>query len=95
MAEVTVYSTRSCGFCIRAKQYLHSRGIPFREVDVTGDDEARARLVELSGGQRTVPQIFVGEVHLGGYVDLVRMDVEGRLRPLLRGPGLPSATGNG
>jgi glutaredoxin 3 len=95
MPEVTLYSTMSCGFCLRAKQYLRSRGIPFREIDVTADDEARSRLVERSGGQRTVPQIFVGDVHVGGYVELVRMDAEGRFRPLLRDLGLPSATSGG
>jgi glutaredoxin 3 len=95
MPEVTLYSTVSCGFCLRAKQYLRSRGIPFREIDVTGDEEARSRLVERSGGQRIVPQIFVGDAHVGGYVDLVRRDAEGRFRPLLQDPGLPSASNDG
>jgi glutaredoxin 3 len=83
MAAVTIYTTVSCVFCLRAKEYLRSRGVAYEEVDVTGDEEARARLVERSDGQRTVPQIFVGEVHVGGYTDLVALDRDGKFRPLL------------
>lgn len=83
MTTVTIYTTGSCVFCLRAKEYLQSRGVPYEEVDVTGDDEARARLVERSNGQRTVPQIFVGTTHVGGYTDLVRLDGEGKFQPLL------------
>jgi glutaredoxin 3 len=83
MAAVTIYTTVSCVFCLRAKEYLRSKGVAYEEVDVTGDEEARARLVERSSGQLTVPQIFVGEVHVGGYTDLVALDREGRFQPLL------------
>jgi glutaredoxin 3 len=83
MHAVTIYTTRSCVFCLRAKDYLRSRGVTYEEVDVTGDDVARARLVERSSGRRTVPQIFVGDVHVGGYTDLVQLDGEGKFRPLL------------
>ena len=83
MTAVTIYTTASCVFCLRAKDYLRSRGVAYEEVDVTGDEEARARLVERSGGQRTVPQIFVGEVHVGGYMDLVALDRQGKFRTLL------------
>ena len=83
-AAVTIYTTESCVFCIRAKDYLRAKGVAYEEVDVTGDDDARARLVEQSSGRRTVPQIFVGDVHIGGYTDLVRLDGEGKLQPLLR-----------
>lgn len=83
MAAVTIYTTVSCVFCLRAKEYLRSKGVAYEEVDVTGDEEARARLVERSSGQRTVPQIFVGEVHVGGYTDLVALDREGNFQPLL------------
>ena len=86
MSAVTVYTTDSCVFCIRAKDYLRSMGVSYSEVDVTDDDAARADLTERSSGQRTVPQIFVGDVHIGGYTDLVRLDAEGRLRPLLAAP---------
>ncbi|HZJ54991.1 MAG TPA: glutaredoxin 3 [Myxococcaceae bacterium] len=83
MPAVTIYTTVSCVFCLRAKEYLRSKGVAYEEVDVTGDQVARARLVERSNGQRTVPQIFVGDVHVGGYTDLVALDREGRFQPLL------------
>jgi glutaredoxin 3 len=84
MSAVTIYTTTSCVFCLRAKEYLRSRGVAYEEVDVTGDEAARARLVERANGRRTVPQIFVGQVHVGGYTDLVALDREGKFRPLLK-----------
>jgi glutaredoxin 3 len=86
MQPVVIYTTTSCGFCRSAKAWFTARGMAFREVDVTGDDAARATLVERSGGQRTVPQIFVGEVHVGGYSDLVALDAAGKFTPLLDAP---------
>ena len=83
MASVTIYTTTSCVFCLRAKEYLRSKGVAYDEVDVTGDDAARAALVERANGQRTVPQIFVGGVHVGGYTDLVALDQEGKFQHLL------------
>ena len=83
MSAVTIYTTEPCVFCLRAKEYLRSKGVAYEEVDVTEDATARARLVEQAYGQRTVPQIFVGEVHVGGYTDLVALDREGKFRPLL------------
>jgi glutaredoxin 3 len=85
MPAVTLYTTVRCVFCDRAKGYLRARGVAFEEVDVSDDAVARAHLIERSNGQRTVPQIFVGDVHVGGYSDLVRMDAEGRFEPLLQG----------
>jgi glutaredoxin 3 len=81
--SVTIYTTDCCAYCVRAKEFLERRGVAFAEVDITGDAEARAALIERSRGQRTVPQIFVGEVHVGGYTDLVALDAEGRFQPLL------------
>ncbi|HVE81485.1 MAG TPA: glutaredoxin 3 [Myxococcales bacterium] len=83
MKPVTIYTTQTCGFCIRAKQLLEERGIPFQEIDVSDDDEARARLVEKADGRRTVPQIFIGDLGIGGYTDLAVLDREGKLKPLL------------
>ena len=83
MKPVTIYSTQTCPFCRQAKQLLQSRGIPFQEVDVTDDDQARERLVEKADGRRTVPQIFIGEVGIGGYTDLAQLDREGKLREML------------
>jgi glutaredoxin 3 len=87
MEQVVIYTTGTCGYCQRAKAWLGERGIPYREVDVSGDDEARAQLVERAGGQRTVPQIFVGAVHVGGYSDLVALDRAGGFTPLLNPSG--------
>jgi glutaredoxin 3 len=83
MKPVRIYTTTYCGFCARAKELLKSKGVAFEEVDVTGDDESRQRLVELSGGRKTVPQIFIGAVHIGGYADLARLESDGKLDGLL------------
>jgi glutaredoxin 3 len=83
---VTIYTTDTCIYCDRAKEYLRSRRVRFSEIDVTGDAEARATLIERSG-RRTVPQIYVGEVHVGGYTDLMAMDAEGKFQPLLVASG--------
>ena len=83
MKPVKIYTTTYCGFCVRAKDLLKRKGVDFQELDVTDDDAMRKKLVELSGGQRTVPQIFIGDTHVGGYTDLARLDSEGRLDPML------------
>jgi glutaredoxin 3 len=67
--EVVVYRTRFCGYCTMATRLLSEFGIRFREVDVSGDSERRRWLVRQSG-QRTVPQVFVGERSIGGYNEL-------------------------
>lgn len=83
MKPVKIYSTTYCGYCARAKDLLRNRGILFDEIDVTGDDDARMKLVEMSGGRKTVPQIFIGDHHVGGYMDLAKLDQEGKLQELL------------
>lgn len=79
---VQVYTTRMCGYCFAAKRLLAKRGVPFEEVDVTTDREARARLVEATG-RRTVPQIFIGGTPIGGYAELAALDESGRLTEML------------
>lgn len=69
LPEVVVYRTRYCGYCMMAARLLSSLQIPFREVDVSGDPERRRWLARVTG-QRTVPQIFVGERSIGGYTEL-------------------------
>ena len=71
--KVTVYTTRSCPYCHAAKRFLESKKISFEEIDVTNDDAMREKLVEMSGGRETVPQIFIGTKSIGGYDDLVRL----------------------
>jgi glutaredoxin 3 len=76
--EVTVYTTQVCAYCVAAKRLLGQRGIAYREVDVTGDDDKRAWLLATTK-RRTVPQIFIGDAAIGGYDDLAALDRSGEL----------------
>jgi len=82
MTPVTLYSTDYCGYCRAAKRYFEEKGIPFTEIDLSGDDAGREAL-HARTGRTTVPQIFVGDTHVGGYTDLVALDRAGGLAPLL------------
>jgi glutaredoxin 3 len=82
MAHVRIYTTDYCSYCNAAKRFLSERKVTFEEIDVTGDDAARTDLSARTG-QRTVPQIFVGSTHVGGYTDMVALDRAGKLQPLL------------
>ena len=82
--RITVYTTASCPYCLRAKALLSRKGVAFEEISVEGDEALRAWLVERSG-QRTVPQVFAGERPLGGFSDLDALDRAGQLDPILRG----------
>jgi glutaredoxin 3 len=73
-----MYSTLICPYCIRAKVLLKGRGIPYEEIDVTGDPEARAWLVKTTG-RRTVPQIFIDDQPIGGFDELRELDRSGEL----------------
>ena len=84
MKPVKIYTTTYCGFCKRAKEFLAGQGVTYEEVDVTDDDAQREKLVDLSGGQKTVPQIFIGETHVGGYSDMMALHQAGKLSPLLQ-----------
>ncbi len=77
-----MYTTDWCGFCVRAKALLDARGIDYREVDVDGDPAFRDKLLELTGNW-TVPQIVVDGRPIGGYTELRRLDLDGRLDELL------------
>ncbi len=78
MKPVKLYTTDWCAYCTRAKQLLKKRGIPFEEINVEGDHEKRAWLVQATG-QRTVPQIFIGDDAIGGYTELAGLDRDGSL----------------
>ncbi len=82
MADVKVYTTNYCPYCVRAKGLLSRKKVPFTEIDVTHDDEKRAWLTEATG-QRTVPQIFIGGRSVGGCDDLHALDRSGELDRLL------------
>jgi glutaredoxin 3 len=79
---VTVYSTRVCPYCVRAKALLDSKHVPYTEIMVDQDPEKRMEMMQKSG-RRTVPQIFVGSHHVGGFDDLYALDRSGGLDPLL------------
>lgn len=84
MPPVTLYSTRVCGFCNRTKALLDAKRVPYTEILVDVEPGRREEMVEKSG-RHTVPQIFIGERHVGGYVELFLLDSRGGLDPLLAG----------
>ena len=78
MAKITMYTTRWCGYCVRAKTLLESRGLSFEEISLDDDPDFRRRLLDLTGGW-TVPQIIIDGRPIGGYVELWQLDREGKL----------------
>jgi glutaredoxin 3 len=85
MNAVRMYTTQVCPYCVRAKALLKQRGVAeIAEVRVDLDPAQRERMIELTG-RRTVPQIFIGDTHVGGCDDLVALDQRGGLLPLLNG----------
>jgi glutaredoxin 3 len=83
VAKIEIYTTEYCPFCVRAKALLKSKGVTFDEIDVSNDAEAREKMIELSGGRRTVPEIFINGKIIGGYDELRALDNAGQLDPLL------------
>jgi glutaredoxin 3 len=71
--EVIIYTTGYCPYCHAAKNLLDSKGVKYREVDVTDDDAMREKLVQMTGGRETVPQIFVDDRSIGGYEELAEL----------------------
>jgi glutaredoxin 3 len=82
MAKVEIYTTPICPYCHAAKALLADKGVDYVEKSVV-DPEARALMVERAHGRRTVPQIFIGDTHVGGYDDMAALERQGRLDPLL------------
>ncbi len=82
MAQVTIYLTPSCPFCVRAVKLLERRGAQMKKIDVSGAPDLRCEMERVSQ-RHTVPQIFIGEEHVGGYDDLVSLDMDGELEPML------------
>ena len=83
MQRVRIYTTPICPYCVRAKALLKKKGVEFEEIDVFMDSDARAEMEAKSHGRKTVPQIFVGEEHVGGCEELYALDREGNLDSLL------------
>lgn len=85
MQAVKMYTTAVCPYCIRAKQILKSKGVEqIEEVRIDADLAARDHMMQITG-RRTVPQIFIGETHVGGCDDLMALDAKGGLVPMLQG----------
>jgi glutaredoxin 3 len=85
MKPVKMYTTAVCPYCIRAKQILKSKGVDaIEEIRVDMQPDERLKMMEITG-RRTVPQIFIGDTHVGGCDDLIALDGRGALLPLLKG----------
>ncbi|WP_428927336.1 glutaredoxin 3 [Marinibacterium sp. SX1] len=83
MKPVEIYTSPLCGFCHAAKRLLNSKGVSFSEIDVLAEPDRKAEMVQRANGGRTVPQIFVGETHVGGCDDLYALERAGKLDALL------------
>ncbi len=83
MKPVDIYTTPICGFCHAAKRLLTQKGVPFNEIDVMTNAGRKQEMIQRANGGRTVPQIFVGETHVGGCDDLYALEQAGKLDPLL------------
>lgn len=90
-ANVTIYTTPVCPYCVRAKRLLDTKGVKYTEIDVDDRDELRSWLVSASG-QRTVPQIFINGTSIGGFVELAELERTGRLGPMLSEPDTAGAS---
>lgn len=88
MARVTIYTSMMCGYCHAAKELLAAKKVPYHEIDVTYDPQGRRTMSERAGGRRTVPQIFIGETHVGGCNELYALEQAGELDQLLNGDSL-------
>ena len=83
MKPVEIYTSPLCGFCHAAKRLLTAKGVSFSEVNVAADPTKRAEMMQRSNGGRTVPQIFIGSTHVGGYDDMAALEHAGKLDALL------------
>jgi glutaredoxin 3 len=85
MQPVEIYTTGFCPYCVAAKSLLKRKGVDFKEISVSGDHAKRQEMVQRANGRMTVPQIFIGETHVGGSDDLHALERAGKLDALLQG----------
>lgn len=83
MAEVEIYTSSLCGFCYRAKHLLNNKGVAFTEYDVTFDRKKRQEMTKRAGGSTSVPQIFIDGKCIGGSDDMIELDLDDELDPML------------
>ncbi|MFN2167260.1 MAG: glutaredoxin 3 [Anaerolineae bacterium] len=84
-AQVTLYTTRFCPYCVAARRLLAEKGVAFEDIAVDGDVALRREMTARAGGAHTVPQIWIGTRHVGGFTDLAALDRRGELDRLLSG----------
>ena len=84
MKKVIIYTGPICNFCSAAKHLLSKKKISYEEIDIGNDDKKREEMLKKSNGAKTVPQIFIGEKHVGGYVELKALENKGELDSLLK-----------
>jgi glutaredoxin 3 len=82
MSKIEIYTTNWCPYCNAAKALLDDKGVPYDEIDAT-DPDVRMDMIQRAHGRRTVPQIFIGERHVGGYDEIAALERRGQLDPLL------------
>lgn len=85
MQPVELYTSPLCGYCHAAKRLLTAKGISYSEINVAAEPERRSEMMDRAGGRHTVPQIFIGETHVGGFDDLNALERAGKLDALLEG----------
>ena len=81
--KIVIYTSDNCPYCNMAKKLLDSKGLSYSEINIANDSEKREALIQKSGGQRTVPQIFINDRHVGGYSDLSKLNIQGKLAAML------------
>ena len=84
MAKIEIYTWSTCPFCKRALALLNGKGVEYTHYDITGDDAARAKMVQRTGGPKSVPQIFVDDKLIGGCDDIHALDAQGKLDALIK-----------
>lgn len=85
MQPVEIYTSPLCGYCHAAKRLLTQKGVSFSEIDLSAEPGRRSEMMDRASGRHTVPQIFVGPTHVGGFDDLYALEQSGKLDPLLAG----------
>ena len=85
MSQVIIYSSGFCPYCSWAKRMLDNKAVSYQEIRIDQVEGARQEMLDRSGGMMTVPQIFIDDYHVGGYTDMVQLDQQGKLDPLLAG----------
>ena len=83
MANITIYTTQTCSYCYMAKSLLAKKGLSFDEIDVSGDPAGRQNMMARANGRHSVPQIFIGDTHVGGSRELFELERRGGLDQLL------------